>query len=204
MPFIPATPGLVGFGGGEKPAVFQAVAPQYLVMNQQTDDDPDYRRCHDILGDMLNFAISGVLACGGCYPLDNALGPPRDIKFAISGVNGTGAATWNGTSAWIGSTGTVTITVFASTDDSCTGASFDVSSSAVIVIVCQGDNQFTANIQAGPVTILGDTWSIALFTSAGFVDLGMPIPSTLGSGDCGQNAFVALNAAFDGTVTVTT
>lgn len=203
MPFIPATPGIVGFGGGSKPAVFQAVSPQYLPMNQQTDDDGPFTRCHDALGDTLQFAISGVLVCSGCYPLDNALGPPRDMKFSISGVNGTGTATWNG-SAWVATAGSVTITVFASTDGTCTGASFDTTSDLTIGIACQGDNQFGANIVANNVVILGFTWSVVAFFGAGLQPLGAPINSTLGSGDCGQDAFIELNAASDGTVTVTT
>lgn len=204
MAFIPATPGLVGFGGGSKPAIFQAVAPQYSLMNQQTgDEDTPPVFCHDALGDVLNYAASGIAACSGCYPLPNSLGPDRDVKFSFSGINGTGSATWNGTSAWLGSPiGTVTATVFASTDGSCSGSSFDVTVNAGIVITCLGEDKMAAGINGSPMTILGFTWAVNVFVDTIRVDLADPIPNELSSGDCGPVGVTDLNVAFGGTITV--
>lgn len=203
MAFIPATPGLVGFGGGNKPAIFQAVAPQYSLMNQQTgDEDTPPVFCHDALGDVLNYAASGIAACSGCYALPNALGPDRDIKMSLSGINGTGSAIWNGTSAWLGASGTATITTFASTDLSCSGASFDTTTTCTVVITCLGSDQMAAGIIGLPVTILGFTWSIVAFDTATRQNLAVPIPNSLASGDCGPVAFDHITVGFGGTITV--
>lgn len=195
MPFIPATPGLVGFGGGNKPAVFQAVAPQYLVMNQQTDDDGPFTRCHDALGDTLHYAVSGVQNCGGCYTYPSLRG--QSFQFSFTGVNGAGTVTWDGTSSWTATIGTETVTLYS--DEDCGTFDQTIDLDIVLSVQCGGDNQFQAQI------IWQGFISGQLFQYAAPAGLGEPISNALGSTACGTGDPPAIiTTGFDGTITIST
>lgn len=202
---FPPTLGVVGFDFGLKPAFSVAVVPGHGVRQQDDGDGvPDYRRCHDVLGDTLHYTTALVAACSGCYALPNSLGPDRDMRISLAGTNGTGTVTWNGTSAWLDAAGTVTITTFASSDLSCSGASFDTTSAATLVVTCLGDNQMGAGIIAGPITILGFTWAPLIFDAAARQPLGGAIANSLTAGVCGANLLSGvINCGRNGTIVVT-
>lgn len=195
MAFIPATPGIVGFGGGNKPAIFQAVAPQ--PMSQQTDDGP-FTRCHDSLGNNLKVAISGIVACSGCYTI-NAGGGPQDVEFSFTGLNGMFTAVWNAiTSAWEVVIGTATVSFFPSADGSCTGDPTTSTADVMLSLQCSGDNSFTA------ISLAGAAITVDVFENvAGTVQFGDPLPNTFVLGDCGTGTGPAFIGAYGGNITIT-
>lgn len=126
MAFIPATPGIVGFGGGNKPAVFQAVAPQYSLMNQQTDDD-ETPLC--AVTD-LQSVNAGITICG-CIAIT---GVGNFIVTGTTGITGLQTITYSG-GFWQSVIGTVTVQRYL--EDDCTtpvGDPFD--QDVIETIVC--------------------------------------------------------------------
>ncbi len=193
MPFIPATPGIVGFGGGEKPAVFQAIAPQYSLMNQQTDDEdePPITFCHDFIGDNLDVVVSGILQCSGCYTIGGV-----DVSISFTGVNGMFTAVWDsGSGTWIVIVGTITVITYLSNDGTCTGVDTTTTGDLTLSALCSGANTFL-------VTITGTAGlSLSVFQNDGSGVLGDALANLFTLGECGTGTLPTV-AGYDGTVTV--
>lgn len=195
---FPPTLGVVGFDFGLKPAFSVAVVPGHGVRQQDDGDGvPDYRRCHDVLGDNLDVVVAGVTVCGGCYTI-NAGGGPQDVHFSFTGVNGSFTAVWDAfSSTWQVVIGTATVTFYGSTDGSCAGETGDSTADVVLSLTCQGDNTFTATGLAGAAI------SIVVFSNVGAgAALGDPIPNLLILGDCGTGSTVFVGG-YGGSVTAT-
>lgn len=194
MAFIPATPGIVGFGGGNKPAVFQAIAPQYQLINQQTDDDQPLF-CHDALGDNLSAAVSGILNCGGCYTFSGL--PGQSFQFSFTGVNGVHSIVWNGTSAWVATIGRETLTIYS--DEVCGTVDSSADVDIILSVTCDGDNQFSAQINWGSAI------SGILFSTLASATLAGTIFNALSLSDCGTgNPPSQIPSGYDGQITITT
>lgn len=191
MPFLPATPGIVGFGGGLKPAVFQVIAPQYSLMNQQVDEDYDPFPCRTTYGDTFKILTSGIAACG-CFNFNP--GTDVDRFIAITGtVNGMFTATYfnpsfiAGFEIWAAlNVDVATITTYPSTDGTCTGGGTVETQNVDIVILCLNGAITEARIIIEDQTFL-------LFDATAPV-LGMAAPNNL---VCG----VANGAGFGGFLT---
>jgi len=151
--------------------------------------------CHDLYGDTLQAAISGIHTCDGCYTI-NPGGGPQDVQFSFTGLNGMFTATWNAiTSAWEVTIGTVTITFFASSNGSCTGATTTSTEDVVLSLTCQGENLFVAN------AVAGGALSVSVFDSnaATPVPFGDPMNSIFVLADCGSGSTIG---AYGGTITL--
>ncbi len=182
MPFIPATPGIVGFGGGEKPAAFQAIAPQYSLMNQQ-DDETTPVFCHDALGDTINAVVANVLACSGCYTIDVG-GGPFDIDVSFTGsVNGAWAVLWDG-SQWVVAVDTLTVNIYASGDGTCVGLTDTKTAPLTLTISCSGGNALFVNVTA-TITFGITPVGFTIFAENTGTEFGNTIVSTLTLGMCG-------------------
>lgn len=147
---FPPTAGIVGHDFGYKPAFSLAVIPQGVPIRQQQTEEEDFRSCHDLLGDTLSGAISGILGCGGCYTVTPS--PPLFVAFdytsSFTGINGAFTANWDGTSQWIATIGSTTVTSYTSTDGTCSGTPTTSTSNVFLFITCAGKNFWTAVIDA--------------------------------------------------------
>lgn len=203
MAFIPATPGIVGFGGGNKPAVFQAIAPQYSLMNQQTDDDEVPKFCRDALGDSILWALSGNKTCVDCYTVQLGDLANHDVTYDLTRTDVTGTASWNGTN-WV-QTGiwTAQITVYVSVDGSCSGGVLESKTGDLdLTISCTGSDQMTARVAGNIPLLLGATEFIA-YESINAYPFGTPMPNFRTIAFCGTATGTGgVYGAYDGTLSL--
>lgn len=151
-------------------------------------------KCHDKWGDTLEAVFSGITDCSGCYTIGVS---PQDVKFTFTGVNGGPfTATWDaGSSTWISlAIGTVTISVYGSSDGTCTGMPTDFTQNVDLSISCSGNNLLNINVNSG------GTFNVNLFQSAAGT-LGDVIPNSFVLGDCGSGT-LSFTSAYGGVVTV--
>ncbi len=202
MPFIPATPGIVGFGGGEKPAVFQAIAPQYSLMNQQTDDEdePPITFCHDFIGDNLDVLNTGITICGGCYT-DPVSG--RDFSLSFTGVNGGFTLIWDGVSSWVLVVGVLTVVTYMSGDGTCSVVDTTFTYDVTQIVICAGSNLFDTSIGSS-AQVGGFPVNFGLFQDAAPQTFDAPMSNALLLAGCGGISGGNGQSAYDGSVTVPT
>ncbi len=187
MKRFPPTVGVVGFDFGYKPAITVATLPVFGTVKQQVDEEPE-RFCHDALGDTINAAVAGVLACAGCYTIDVG-GGPFDIKVSFTGsVNGSWAVLWDG-SQWLVVVDTLTVLIYGTGDGTCVGLTDTKTAPLTLTISCSGGNKLFVNV-TGTVTFGVTPVGFTIFASNAGTEFGNTIVSTLGSGDCGGDGNV--------------
>ena len=78
--------------------------------------------CHDLYGDDIDVLIDSVAFCPECGLYLVAPATTRDFSAVFSGgaVNGAWVASWDGIDSWRTTVGTVTVTIYSSTDGTCT------------------------------------------------------------------------------------
>lgn len=150
--------------------------------------------CHDLLGDTLSVAVSGILNCADCYTF-TAL-PGQSFKFAFTaGVNGVHTVTWDGFSAWTAVIGTETLSIYS--DGVCGTLDSATDLDITLSVTCADDNQFTATISwQGAI-------SGTLFRTLAAAGIGDPISNIQDAASCGNEvSFPNIPSGYGGTITV--
>lgn len=190
---FPPTIGVVGFDFGYKPAFSVAVGRQLKI--KQQDDDGPFIRCHQSLGDFILVAISGVLACLDCYSIDTGSGM-QDVKFSLSGVNGSFTALWDGSAFWTVTIGSATVKFYSSSDGSCSGDPSESTGDVILSLSCSGDNLFSALAFAGAAITVG------VFQNLLGTPFGDPMNNVLTPTECATGTAPSFIGAHGGVITL--